>query len=265
MCNRSRAGDRKLGKSKGFGFVEFSEHRHALAALRQLNNNPTVFTAERRPIVEFSVENKMALNRKAYRAIKHQNVTAAAASAAKTSETGGKSTEEAAATEDGSSKQSKRKARKERKKNKKKGQKEETTSAAAEASKESEEPTFSGVMTKPLLKEDKVVLPKLNRRKIGEGKSELKKRHKALKAEQKKAVNSVRHQKKLKRRQAAAEQAKERREAPEREAPIIDAHFERRKRAFIQPTTTTASSSSKLQKDPLSGGGPRKKTKWFAQ
>lgn len=264
MCNRSRAGDRKLGKSKGFGFVEFSEHRHALAALRQLNNNPTVFTAERRPIVEFSVENKMALNRKAYRAIKHQKVTAAATKTSET-EVKRKSAEETAATEDGSSKQSKRKARKERKKNKKKGQKEETTSAAAEASKESEEPTFSGVMTKPLLKEDKVVLPKLNRRKIGEGKSELKKRHKALKAEQKKAVNSVRHQKKLKRRQAAAEQAKERREAPEREAPIIDAHFERRKRAFIQLTTTTASSSSKLQKDPLSGGGPRKKTKWFAQ
>jgi RNA recognition motif-containing protein len=27
-------------KSKGFGFVEFTEHIHALAALRKLNNNP---------------------------------------------------------------------------------------------------------------------------------------------------------------------------------------------------------------------------------
>ena len=27
-------------RSKGFGFVEFTEHIHALAALRKLNNNP---------------------------------------------------------------------------------------------------------------------------------------------------------------------------------------------------------------------------------
>ena len=39
------------------GFVEFSEHDHAVAALRQLNNNPKTFGANRRPIVEFSVEN----------------------------------------------------------------------------------------------------------------------------------------------------------------------------------------------------------------
>lgn len=30
------------GKSRGFGFVEFAEHKHALAALRKLNNNATV-------------------------------------------------------------------------------------------------------------------------------------------------------------------------------------------------------------------------------
>ncbi len=38
----------KLGKdgkplSKGLGFVEFTEHEHALCALRQLNNNPHPF------------------------------------------------------------------------------------------------------------------------------------------------------------------------------------------------------------------------------
>jgi RNA recognition motif-containing protein len=31
------------GKSRGFGFVEFGDPSHALAALRQLNNNPTAF------------------------------------------------------------------------------------------------------------------------------------------------------------------------------------------------------------------------------
>ena len=29
--------------SKGLGFAEFESHEHALVALRQLNNNPTVF------------------------------------------------------------------------------------------------------------------------------------------------------------------------------------------------------------------------------
>lgn len=32
------------GKSKGFGFVTFKEHEHALAALRAINNNPEVFS-----------------------------------------------------------------------------------------------------------------------------------------------------------------------------------------------------------------------------
>ncbi|KAI6197155.1 hypothetical protein M3Y94_01190800 [Aphelenchoides besseyi] len=50
-----------LGKSKGFGFVEFEDHLDALTCLRNLNNNPDVFTDKRRPIVEFSVENLNAL------------------------------------------------------------------------------------------------------------------------------------------------------------------------------------------------------------
>jgi len=53
-----------LGKSKGFGFVEFSEHKDALACLKTMNNNPKLFTDEKRPIVEFSVENHLALNLK---------------------------------------------------------------------------------------------------------------------------------------------------------------------------------------------------------
>jgi hypothetical protein len=34
-----------------------SEHDHAVACLRQLNNNPAAFTNERRPIIEFAIEN----------------------------------------------------------------------------------------------------------------------------------------------------------------------------------------------------------------
>jgi nucleolar protein 4 len=38
--------------------VEFTDHEQALAALRQLNNNPDVFTKEHRPIVEFALEDQ---------------------------------------------------------------------------------------------------------------------------------------------------------------------------------------------------------------
>jgi RNA recognition motif-containing protein len=53
----SRLDDTGEAKSRGVGFVEFDEHEHALACLRQLNNNPSVVTALRRPIVEFAIEN----------------------------------------------------------------------------------------------------------------------------------------------------------------------------------------------------------------
>lgn len=42
--------------SRGVAFVDFKEHEHALVALRVLNNNPRTFGSERRPIVEFALE-----------------------------------------------------------------------------------------------------------------------------------------------------------------------------------------------------------------
>lgn len=61
----------ELHPSKGYGFVEFVNHGHALAALRQLNNNPAYTASARsegvgkgetsRLIVEFSVENHAKL------------------------------------------------------------------------------------------------------------------------------------------------------------------------------------------------------------
>lgn len=42
---------------QGIGFIEFDRHDHALAALRQLNNSPVAFGAERRPVIEFAIEN----------------------------------------------------------------------------------------------------------------------------------------------------------------------------------------------------------------
>ncbi|CAO3693386.1 unnamed protein product [Rhizopus stolonifer] len=50
-------------RSKGYGFLEFSTHAHALASLRYLNNNPSVFKGKRL-IVEFSLENKDVVDRR---------------------------------------------------------------------------------------------------------------------------------------------------------------------------------------------------------
>lgn len=58
------------GESKGFGFVNFTEHEHALTALRAVNNNPEILNPNNRPIVEFSLENRLALKAKEKRALK---------------------------------------------------------------------------------------------------------------------------------------------------------------------------------------------------
>lgn len=46
-----------VGKSLCYAFIHFQEHADALCCLRQLNNNPSVFTDTRRPIVEFALDN----------------------------------------------------------------------------------------------------------------------------------------------------------------------------------------------------------------
>lgn len=62
--------DSKKGKvvtknhSRGVAFVEFTEHQHALVALRVLNNNPETFDPEHRPIVEFALDNIQTLKQR---------------------------------------------------------------------------------------------------------------------------------------------------------------------------------------------------------
>ncbi|XP_015599445.1 RNA-binding protein 28 [Cephus cinctus] len=53
-----------VGKSKEFGFVTFTNHEDALKALRSINNNPNVFSPNKRPIVAFSIENRVMVNAK---------------------------------------------------------------------------------------------------------------------------------------------------------------------------------------------------------
>ncbi|CDW60199.1 RRM 1 domain containing protein [Trichuris trichiura] len=64
MRDLNRVNSDNIGRSLGYAFVEFTEHEHALCCLKALNNNPNIFTDEKRPIVEFSLENKLVLDMK---------------------------------------------------------------------------------------------------------------------------------------------------------------------------------------------------------
>ncbi|CAI5950982.1 unnamed protein product [Closterium sp. NIES-65] len=55
--------------SKGAAFIEFSEHQHAVTALRALNNHPTIFSHDARPIVEFAIENVSIVNQRQHTSI----------------------------------------------------------------------------------------------------------------------------------------------------------------------------------------------------
>ncbi|XP_064417189.1 RNA-binding protein 28 [Latimeria chalumnae] len=65
LKNRTAGG---VGRSLGYAFAEFEEHKHALQALRHLNNNPKIFGPSKRPIVEFSLEDQRKLKIKEMRA-----------------------------------------------------------------------------------------------------------------------------------------------------------------------------------------------------
>uniref|UniRef100_A0A915D6W7 RRM domain-containing protein n=1 Tax=Ditylenchus dipsaci TaxID=166011 RepID=A0A915D6W7_9BILA len=58
---------------KRLWICEFSNHTDALVALRFLNNNAEIFTDDKRPIVEFSIENLQALKIKEMRAANIKN------------------------------------------------------------------------------------------------------------------------------------------------------------------------------------------------
>lgn len=62
MRENQPSADAPKGKPKGFGFLSFKKHEDALEVLRKLNNNPDVFSTNRRPIVSFSIEDKNVLN-----------------------------------------------------------------------------------------------------------------------------------------------------------------------------------------------------------
>uniref|UniRef100_A0A3B3D9V2 RNA binding motif protein 28 n=1 Tax=Oryzias melastigma TaxID=30732 RepID=A0A3B3D9V2_ORYME len=73
MYDRKPEKGQVVGQSLGYGFVQFQEHEHALSTLRYLNNNPDIFSAHKRPIVEFSLEDSRKLKIKEIRKQKHKD------------------------------------------------------------------------------------------------------------------------------------------------------------------------------------------------
>nr|XP_002130575.2 RNA-binding protein 28 [Ciona intestinalis] len=61
MRDREKKTSNGVGRSLGFAFVALTKHEDSLKALRSLNNNPEIFGALKRPIVEFSLENRLAI------------------------------------------------------------------------------------------------------------------------------------------------------------------------------------------------------------
>ncbi|XP_060530240.1 RNA-binding protein 28 [Cylas formicarius] len=64
MRDMKRLDAKGVGPSKEYGFVTFTKHENALLALRALNNNPNIFSPQKRPIVTFSIESKSAIKAK---------------------------------------------------------------------------------------------------------------------------------------------------------------------------------------------------------
>ncbi|XP_050520882.1 RNA-binding protein 28 [Daktulosphaira vitifoliae] len=61
MKNLKKIDPKGIPVSKEYGFVTFKEHEDALKALRAINNNPNIFHPNKRPIVAFSIENRLVL------------------------------------------------------------------------------------------------------------------------------------------------------------------------------------------------------------
>ena len=78
----------KVLKSSERGFIEFTDHEHAICCLRMLNNNPNTFKRNRRPIVEFAIENTLALQKQRQR--REREKAAAAEKKAEAKTKGGK-------------------------------------------------------------------------------------------------------------------------------------------------------------------------------
>ncbi|CAL8263648.1 unnamed protein product [Merluccius merluccius] len=75
MYDRKPEKGKAMGQSLGYGFVQFQHSDHALKTIRYLNNNPDIFGTNKRPIVEFSLEDGRKLKLKEQRQQKNKSQT----------------------------------------------------------------------------------------------------------------------------------------------------------------------------------------------
>lgn len=140
------------GKSKEFGFVNFKEHEHALTALRAINNNPEVFKPTSRPIVEFSLENRMAIRAKERRALKSKEKNPNLKQKESETKEENEAENEESGTEDnpGKERQQKQKSLKKKKGSKNLGSKdeEENKNCDGDEGEEQAAPKYAGLVAK---------------------------------------------------------------------------------------------------------------------
>ena len=72
MRSKERVNSEGVGRSQGYGFVEFATHEAALGALRGTNNNPTLFPSKQRLMVEFAVEDSRVVKIREQRKLKNE-------------------------------------------------------------------------------------------------------------------------------------------------------------------------------------------------
>ncbi|XP_054159617.1 RNA-binding protein 28-like [Oppia nitens] len=228
--------EKKFGKSKGFAFVELSQHIHALKCLRQLNNNPNIFTPQKRPIVEFSIENKVALNKKKHRMEKQKN------NLSKTVENNEKTNNNKNNNKNNNNNNNKNNN------NNIKQQKRKEVDNSEELPEEDID--YGGLMSRPNKQNEKIKTPKVNK-KLGEMQKQLKIRKKLLKKDKIKTENKLRHKQKLEKRKTNKNETKEIQD-------LHDLHYRKRKNIFKVSDNNNNNKHIVVSK-------PNKRVKWYIQ
>ena len=72
MRSKDRVNSEGIGRSQGYGFVEFMSHEAALGALSYTNNNSNLFPSGKRLVVEFAMEDSRVVKVREQRKLKQE-------------------------------------------------------------------------------------------------------------------------------------------------------------------------------------------------